>query len=147
MRRIDSPEMHAAKDLGRQLFTTVFSGEVNACYLRSIDSVLNQNKGLRVRLHINVPEFNDLPWEFLYNPQFSQFVALSQNTPIIRYIELPYTTRALPVQTPLKILVMISSPEGYPQLDVDKEWEMLNRALKPLIDQRLVVLEKLNTPP
>ena len=27
MRRIDSPEMHAAKDLGRHLFTTVFSGK------------------------------------------------------------------------------------------------------------------------
>ncbi len=146
MRRIDSPEMQAAKDLGRRLFTTVFSGEVNSCYLRSVDNVLTQNKGLRVRLHINVPEFNDLPWEFLYNPQYGQFVALSQNTPIIRYIELPYTTRALPVQTLLKILVMISSPEGYPQLDVDKEWEMLNRALKPLLDQKMVVLEKLEQP-
>ena len=146
MRRIDSPEMHAAKDLGRHLFTTVFSGEVNACYLRSVDNVLSKNKGLRVRLHINVPEFNDLPWEFLYNPQFGQFVALSQNTPIIRYIELPYTTRALPVQTPLKILVMISSPEGYPQLDIEKEWEKLNRALKPLLNQNMVMLEKLELP-
>jgi hypothetical protein len=146
MRRIDSPEMQAAKDLGRQLFTKVFSGEVNSCYLRSYDQVRNQNKGLRVRLHINVPEFNNLPWEFLYNPQFGQFVALSHNTPIIRYIELPYTTRALPVQTPLKILVMISSPEGYPPLNIEEEWEKLNRTLKPLIDKGLVVLEKLESP-
>jgi len=146
MRRIDSPEMHAAKDLGKNLFTTVFSGEVNSCYLRSVDNVLSKKEGLRVRLHINAPEFNDYPWEFLYNPQFGQFVALSQNTPIIRYIELPYTTRALPVQTPLKILVMISSPEGYPKLDIQKEWEKLNKALKPLLDQGLVDLEKLEQP-
>jgi len=146
MRRIDSPEMAAAKDLGKRLFTTVFSGEVNSCYLRSIDNVLNQNKGLRLRLHINVPEFNDYPWEFLYNPQFGQFVALSQQTPIIRYIDLPYTTRSLPVPAPLKILVMISSPEGYPQLDIQKEWERINQALKPLLDQRVVALEKLEQP-
>ena len=146
MRRIDSPEMQAAKDLGEQLFKTVFSGEVNACYLRSVDNVLSKNKGLRVRLHINAPKLNDYPWEFLYNPQFGQFVALSQNTPIIRYIELPYTTRALPVQTPLKILVMISSPEGYPKLDIEKEWEKLNKALKPLLDQKMVILEKLEHP-
>jgi len=146
MRRIDSPEMHAAKDLGKNLFTTVFSGEVNSCYLRSVDNVLSKKKGLRVRLHINAPELNDYPWEFLYNPQFGQFVALSQNTPVIRYIELPYTTRALPVQTPLKVLVMISSPEGYPKLDIQKEWEKLNKALKPLLDQGLVDLEKLEQP-
>jgi len=146
VRRIDSPEMQAAKGLGRHLFTTVFSGEVNSCYLRSVDQVRSQNKGLRVRLHINVPEFNNLPWEFLYDPQFDRFVTLSEITPIIRYLELPYTTRALPIHAPLKILVLISSPEEYPKLDVQKEWEMLNQALKPLLDRKSVVLERLEHP-
>ena len=48
VRRIDTPEMRAAKGLGQRLFTTVFSGEVNSCYLRSVDQVRNQNMGLRV---------------------------------------------------------------------------------------------------
>ena len=65
VRRIDTPEMQAAKDLGRHLFTAVFSGEVNSCYLRSVDQARTQNKGLRVRLRINVLEFNNLSWEFL----------------------------------------------------------------------------------
>ena len=146
MRRIDSTEMQAIRNFGTRLFRTVFSEDVYACYLRSIDNTLNQNKGLRIRLRINVPEFHDLPWEFLYNPQFSQFLALSKDTPIIRYIELPYTTQALPVKTPMKILVMISSPEGYPPLDVMEEWNKLNRALKPLINKDLVILEKLENP-
>ena len=146
MRRIDSTEMATIKTFGTRLFRTVFNDEVYACYLRSIDNTLNQNKGLRIRLRINVPELHDLPWEYLYNPQFDQFLALSKDPPIIRYIELPYTTRALPVKTPMKILVMISSPEGYPALDVIKEWNKLNRALKPLLDQGLVILEKLENP-
>jgi hypothetical protein len=146
MRRIDSTEMATIKNFGTRLFRTVFNDDVYACYLRSIDNTLNQDKGLRIRLRINVPEFHDLPWEYLYNPQFDQFLALSKDTPIIRYIELPYSTRALPVKTPMKILVMISSPDGYPALDVEKEWDKLNRALKPLIDQDLVILDKLEHP-
>lgn len=146
MRRIESTEMATIKNFGTRLFKTVFKDDVYACYLRSIDDTLNKNKGLRIRLRINVPEFHDLPWEFLYNPQFDQFIALSKDTPIIRYIELPYSTRALPVKTPMKILVMISSPDGYPALDVLKEWDKLNHALKPLIDQGLVLLEQLESP-
>ena len=146
MRRIESTEMATIKIFGTRLFKTVFKDDVYACYLRSIDDTLNQNKGLRIRLRINVPEFHDLPWEFLYNPQFDQFLALSKDTPIIRYIELPYSTRALPVKSPMKILVMISSPDGYPALDVLQEWDKLNRSLKPLIDQGLVHLEQLENP-
>jgi outer membrane protein assembly factor BamD (BamD/ComL family) len=146
MRRIDSTEMEAIKTFGTRLFRTVFNDDVYACYLRSIDNVLNQNTGLRIRLRINVPEFHDLPWEFLYNPQFDQFLALSKDTPIIRYIELPYTTQALPVRTPMKILVMISSPEGFPPLDIEEEWKKLNRALQPLINRGLVILERLEHP-
>jgi len=146
MRRIDSTEMESIKTFGTRLFRTVFSEDVYACYLRSMDHVLSQNKGLRIRLRINVPEFHDLPWEFLYNPQFDQFLALSKDTPIIRYIELPYTIQALPVKTPMKILVMISSPDGYPPLDVEEEWKRLNKALQPLIDRDMVILEKLENP-
>ena len=47
MRRIDSTEMQAIRNFGTRLFRTVFSEDVYACYLRSIDNTLNQNKGLR----------------------------------------------------------------------------------------------------
>ena len=146
MRRIDSTEMETVRTFGTRLFRTVFSDDVYACYLRSLDSVLNQNRGLRIRLRIDVPAFHDLPWEYLYNPQVDQFLALSKDTPIVRYVELPYSTQALPIRIPIKILVMIASPAEYPPLDVEEEWARLNRALQPLIDQGLVVLKRLEIP-
>ena len=146
MRRLDSPEMETVKVFGTRLFQTVINDDVYACYLRSLDNVLNQGSGLRIRLHINVPEFHNLPWEYLYNPQVDQFLALSKDTPIIRYLELPYTTQALPVDPPLKILVMISSPDGYLPLNVEEEWKRLNKALQPLSNYGLVSLEKLEYP-
>jgi tetratricopeptide (TPR) repeat protein len=145
MRRIDSSEMQTIKTFGGKLFRTVFNDEIYACYLRSLDQVLNQDKGLRIRLRIDVPEFNDLPWEFLYNAQVDQFVALSMNTPIVRYIELPYSSQPLPLKAPMNILVMISSPEEYPPLNVEEEWKRLSQALQPLIDSGQVNLVRLDT--
>jgi outer membrane protein assembly factor BamD (BamD/ComL family) len=146
MRRIDSPEMSSVRTFGTRLFRAVFKDDVYACYLRSLDEVLDQNRGLRIRLRIDVPAFHDLPWEYLYNPQIDQFLALSRDTPIVRYIELPYKTEALPLKPPLKILVMISSPQEYPPLDVEEEWQRLNRALQPLIDRGQVSLMRLERP-
>lgn len=145
-RRIDSSMMGTVKQFGEKLFRTVFNDDVYACYLRSMDIATKDNKGLRLRLRIDVPEFHDLPWEFLYNPQLNQFPALSVNTPVVRYFDLPYTTQPLFVKPPLKILAMISSPEEYPPLDVEGEWKKLNESLEPLINRNLVVLERLKQP-
>jgi hypothetical protein len=145
-RLADSAELNAIKRLGELLFSTVFTKQVYACYLRSLDIASTDNKGLRIRLRIDVPEFHDLPWEYLYDSQRNQFLALSNDTPIVRYFDLTYTAQNLAVEPPLKILVMISSPDEYPKLDVDQHWNRLQKALDPLIRKGLVKLEKLESP-
>jgi outer membrane protein assembly factor BamD (BamD/ComL family) len=146
VRRVDSSEMEAVKQCGERLFRAVFSDDVYASFLRSRDTALEEEKGLRVRLRIDVPEFHDYPWEFLYNAHMNQFLALSTDTPVVRYMELPYPVQPLTVQPPLKILVMISSPEGFPQLNVEEEWRRLSNALAPLLRRGLVTLERLKNP-
>ena len=106
VRRVDSTEMEAVKGCGERLFRAVFADDVYACFLRSRDTALEEEKGLRVRLRIDVPEFHDYPWEFLYNAHLNQFLALSKDTPVVRYLELPYPVQPLTVQPPLKILVL-----------------------------------------
>ena len=146
VRRVDSSEMEAVKQCGERLFRAVFTDDVYASFLRSRDTALEEEKGLRVRLRIDVPEFHDYPWEFLYNAHLNQFLALSKDTPVVRYLELPYPVQPLTVQPPLKILVMISSPEGFPQLNVEEEWRRLSNALAPLLRRGLVTLERLKNP-
>jgi hypothetical protein len=138
--------MEAVKGCGERLFRAVFTDDVYASFLRSRDTALEEEKGLRVRLRIDVPEFHDYPWEFLYNAHLNQFLALSTDTPVVRYMELPYPVQPLIVQPPLKILVMISSPEGFPQLNVEEEWRRLSNALAPLLRRGLVTLERLKNP-
>ncbi len=146
VRRIESYEAQAAKQFGGQLFRSVFSGDVYACFLSSLAAAKKAGRGLRIRLRIDSPEFLDLPWELLYNPNQNQFISLSADTPVIRYLETSQSDQALVVQPPLHVLAMISSPEGYPPLDIDQEWRNLATALAPLADTGLVLLERLERP-
>ena len=141
-----SSELKAVQQCGESLFNAVFAGEVYTCFVMSWEMVRAQGVGLRIRFLIRVPEFHDYPWELLYNSKTNQFLALSNDTPIVRFFELPFPEQPLSVEAPLKILVMISSPEGFPPLNVDDEWQKLESAFAPLIRRGLVVLEKLKRP-
>ncbi|HVF28627.1 MAG TPA: CHAT domain-containing protein, partial [Pyrinomonadaceae bacterium] len=144
-RRIDSPEVSAAKGFGGRLFDAVFNGEVRGCLRSSIDEANRQGRGLRVRLRLtDVPELAELPWEYLYNQPLNRFLALSDRTPLVRYLELPESIRPLTVSPPLRILVMISSPKNFDKLDVEREWENLKEALGDFEGRGLVELERLN---
>ncbi len=105
-----------------------------------------KGKGLRIRLQIEVPEFQDYPWELLYHSKMNQFLALSRDTPVVRYIELPVPEYPLALKPPLKMLVMIASPEGFPPLNVEEEWNKLASALEPLMARGMIVLERLSRP-
>src|SRR5690349_5215162 len=123
MRRIDLPEVEAAKTFGARLFDAVFPNEVRACLRSSLDEASNQGKVLRIRLRLtDAPELADLPWEYLYNPALNRFPALSSETPIVRYLELPERIRPLAITPPLRVLAIIASPRNQAPLNVEREW-------------------------
>ncbi len=144
VRRIESPEMASAKAFGGQLFNGVFAGDVRGCLRSSLDEASRQGAGLRIRLHLSkVPALADLPWEFLYNPGMNRFLGLSVETPLVRYLDLPERIRPLVVTPPLRVLMMISSPSDYPQLDVERESAKMHEALADPIQRGLVTVERL----
>jgi tetratricopeptide (TPR) repeat protein len=146
VRRIESPEMTSAKLFGGKLFNEVFAGEVRGCLRSSLDEAGRQNAGLRVRLHLTqAPALADLPWEFLYNPGMNRFLGLSVETPVVRYLELPERIRPIAVRPPLRVLLMISSPSDYPQLDVERESSKMREALAEIEQRGLVVVERLES--
>lgn len=145
VRGLNSSELQAIKAFGGKLFETVFADDVRACLRSSIDLTDREDAGLRIRLRFSqTPELMDLPWEYLYNPSLNHFLALSTRTPIARYIELPQSPRPLTITLPLKILVLISSPQDYAPVDVDHEWSNLNRALGTMLKRGLVRLDRLD---
>ena len=146
VRAIGSPEMEAAQGFGNTLFRHVFTGQVQSCLQRSLDSARQQNQGVRIRLRLSdAPALADLPWEFLYDPTQSHFLAYSTVTPLVRYLDLPNTVAPLAVQPPLKVLVMIANPRdhSYSTLNVEEEWRKVQGALAVLETRGLVQVTRL----
>ena len=144
VRRIESNEMTTAKTFGGALFNAVFSGDVRACFRSATDEARRENTGIRLRIRLADPELADLPWEFLYNPAVNRFVALSVQTPLVRYMDLPEIIQPIAVTPPIRVLVMISSPSDYPTLDVEAEWKRLNDSLADLIAAGTIAIDRLD---
>jgi hypothetical protein len=138
------PGLAAVQEFGTRLFEAVFQGEVLGLLRRSIDEAVRQDSALRLRLRLtNAPKIAVLPWETLYDPA-NGFLALLSDIAIIRYIEVPQPNRSLTVALPLRVLVVISSPDDYPPLDVEKEWQSLLDALSEPLQQGAVSLDRLD---
>jgi hypothetical protein len=136
-----SPEDQAVQDFGRALFDALFTDDLRSIYDRTRFEARSQNRGVRLRLHILSPQLAALPWEFLYDPRQNEFVCLSRNTPVVRYLEAAHSLEPLAVKAPLRILGMIASPQGLPQLDVAREKQRMEEALKNLQTAGLVELK------
>jgi hypothetical protein len=136
-RSLYSEETEAARELGGKLFESVFGGEIRGTLRSSLDQAgRGDDTGLRLKLRLqDVPELADLPWEFLFDASLDRFFAQSNQTPIVRYLEMPERIKPLAVRLPLQILAMISSPldPNYARLDVEREEAMLRQALGPLL--------------
>jgi tetratricopeptide (TPR) repeat protein len=143
-RRVASPEMKAIEGFGRRLFETVFAGPVKECLNRSLTEIDVQDSRLRLRLRFkNAGQIAEYPWEFLYDPGNRCFLALSERTPLVRFLPLEQRIRPLTVTPPLHVLVMIASPSDLEPLDVKDEWKSLSEALTDLQSNGMVKLDLL----
>ncbi|MBL9135840.1 MAG: CHAT domain-containing protein [Verrucomicrobiales bacterium] len=147
VRRAESPGSQAAREFGGKLFDAVFGGDVGERWHESLAEAHRQNRGLRLRLRLtDAPELAGLPWEYLYDPRDREFLQLSAGTPLVHYLELPERIQPLALRAPLRALVMVSSPSDYDALDVDHEWNQLQSALAPLVEQGMLVVDRLPSP-
>jgi hypothetical protein len=147
VRKLNSLEIQAARKFGGDLFEAVINEELRSQLRASLNEAQNRNMGLRIRLHLSeTPELMNLPWEYLYDKTMDQFLVLTIETPLVRYLEVPRKIPPLTIAPPLNILVLISSPSDYPPLDVEREWSHLQDGLKDLIQRGAVTLDRLEKP-
>jgi hypothetical protein len=141
-RRIFSPEEEAVQDLGRALFDAIFVNEIRSCYDVSRREAGRQGKGLRLKLRIDekIPELAVLPWEFLFDFREREYVCLSRNTPLVRYLETSHPPKPLLIEPPLQILGLIANPSDLDPLDIERERRRLEQAVAPLRTRGLVEL-------
>ncbi len=128
---VPTSSQRTATAIGEALFKSVFSGPVSQLFFESMGRIHGQNQGLRLKIHIDPeksPQLAALPWEFLYNDRRRSFLGLSRLTPIVRYLDVQVPTTRPKIGLPLRILVVIASPDGLPPLDLSREQKLIQNA-------------------
>jgi hypothetical protein len=139
VRAYRSSQMEDAKHFGSQLFDALINGAVHDVYLGARRVAEQNDKGLRVTLYLtDVPALMEVPWEFLYDRP--AFLAQSIYTPIVRSLDLKTVRPPRKLTLPLRILGMVSCPQGFDTLDVEREQKNLAAALGPLEREGMVEL-------
>jgi hypothetical protein len=121
-------DIAAAREFGAGLFNAVFTGDALSIYDASGALARRDGTGLRLRLRILAPELAGLPWELLYDSRQEEFLAVSQQTRIVRAVETMQPLHTLSVTPPLRILGMAASPINVQPLDIAREQELLTNA-------------------
>jgi hypothetical protein len=133
------------KRCGQALFQAIFRDDVLACLGQSLAEARHCRCGLRIKLRLaETPELIALPWEYLYHPSLDRFLALSAETTLVHYLDLPRRALPLNVALPLHILVVMAIPKNLPWLDADQEWRVLQDSMRHLIKVGAVSLERLD---
>ncbi len=139
LRGYRSTQMEEAKQFGSQLFEALMAGGVRDLFRSARGVAESHRKGLRMTLYLtDVPELMGVPWEFLY--ERPRFLAQSIYSPVVRSLDLGEAHSPHPVALPLNVLGMVSRPQGFDTLDVEREKEKLAHALEPLLRRGLVTL-------
>ncbi|MFI6371688.1 CHAT domain-containing protein [Streptomyces sp. NPDC050546] len=126
-RRVIPASEQVVQRMGRQLFDALFVGPVSGTYRASLGVARERQERLQIVLRLESPELTLLPWEILFDSHADAYVC--RHEPMVRHIPAAYTPTPLPVQPPLRILVVVASPRGLPLLDTDAEREHLEEAL------------------
>jgi DNA polymerase III delta prime subunit len=131
-------------ELGCCLFESLFPPSIASLYRRSLERARGAGQGLRIHLRLEAPELAGLPWEYLCDKQEDCFLAVSPETPLVRYVPMPHQAQTMAVRPPLRVLVVLSSPHGLPTLDVDAEGRLVRDALSSWCEQGRVEVRVLD---
>ncbi len=139
MRNYRSSQMEEARRFGERLFGALMVEPVRDVFRSARGAAESSGRGLRLTLCLSdAPELMDLPWEFLYEKP--RFLSQSIYSPVVRSLDLRDAPAPFPTSLPLNVLGLVSSPNGFPTLDVTREKAKLHTALEPLCRAGLVTL-------
>ena len=135
-RRPDSRAERRAREVGQELFSALLgTGEVAARYRATTAMAAARGQAVRVVLRIEDPSLAGLPWEAMFDGAAGGYVCLLGQ--LVRYVAVSSLPEPLPVDPPLKILGIVSTPRDLALLDADKEKEQLTQALARPISEGL----------
>jgi len=137
------PEETTHIELGKMLYNIVFSGELGEYFNKRFNEVQDENCGLRLSLQFSedVPEIAALPWEYLHDGE--DFLITRRSILLSRLPAGVKKTESKPLDSVLRMLVVISSPEDpkIPPLNTEKEQEIILEALDKLQKEQKIKVD------
>ena len=142
-RRVRTTKINTIQDFGGRLFDAVFTGDIEHLFRASLDAAYRSGNGLRIRLRLpDDSALHSRPWEFLFDTESREFLAVREHTPLVRYLPVAQPIPPITVEGPLRILVALAAPTDHPRLDVAREWEILMNALEAPVSAGQVELRR-----
>lgn len=123
--------------LGARLFKELIAGPVHNCWVHSMAAVRSTEKGLRLKLQLDLTDpllspLAELPWEYLFSMENGGFIGLQRKTPILRHMRLPMAAGSPPEAHPLRLLVVSSQPRSMSHLSLEDERGKISETLGTL---------------
>jgi hypothetical protein len=113
-------------------------GDVRTAVAGAIQAV-GTDEGVRLRLIIREPRLAQIPWEFTYlsllqRERMSDFLVLDPKVSLVRHEALPLPRSSAAARDPdrLRLVAATANAPGFPQLDLRREWLVVERAIKDL---------------
>ena len=127
------------REVGSSLFESLLPDQHRISYEINYQNVKEdaENRALCVQLRILDEELSDLPWECLYNPVSRLWLSANALTPLSRYVD-AQAPPAARVEPPLRLLVVTAEPRTLDSINAEAEVQAVNRALAPLLKEKLV---------
>jgi CHAT domain len=125
-----------ARTLGEALSRVLLPPDVWNVLESRIAQATAEKEGIRVRLTLSGSELNKWPWEFiLFNRaggenKVSDFLALMPNLSIVRHNATALPAWRVEAKAPVKVVVAIASPSGWPKLKITDERLVVEKALE-----------------
>ena len=130
-----------ARRFGERLFEALFQGDVRSVLDRTMSAAQVQDVGIRIRLSMDLhgegmTEVASLPWE-LMRPKDQGPLVVSNQTLLVRSPDIVQPTEPKPFEPPLRILLVVSNPQGSVPLNLEEERARLTRIWGPLPDVKV----------
>ncbi|NUO84424.1 CHAT domain-containing protein, partial [candidate division KSB1 bacterium] len=128
--RADEANQEEMRAFGKELFNKLFQPAISRCYDKSRGRIQEKSSRLRINLMIESPALVTLPWELMYDPSGREYLALTRELSLVRFLMTKQEKRALTVEPPLKVLVASANPNGHAFLPgIEEEKRRIREAL------------------